>query len=103
MDNAIKFSNPNGRVKLEVMVEVAEIRVSVSDEGIGIPADRIEEIFQPFHQLDGSSTRRYGGTGLGLALARKIIESHGSNIEVESHLGEGSRFSFLLTAAPEGV
>ena len=103
VDNAIKFSNPNGRVKLEVMVEVAEIRVSVSDEGIGIPADRIEEIFQPFHQLDGSSTRRYGGTGLGLALARKIIESHGSNIEVESHLGEGSRFSFLLTAAPEGV
>jgi signal transduction histidine kinase len=70
--------------------------VSVKDTGIGIRADRQEEIFEPFHQLDGSSTRRYGGTGLGLALVRDIINAHGSIIEVESVEGQGSEFRFPL-------
>ena len=61
LDNGIKFTPTNGRVLLEVNPEAGLTRVSVSDTGIGIPADRIDEIFEPFHQLDGSSTRRYGG------------------------------------------
>jgi hypothetical protein len=60
------------------------------------PSDRFEEIFEPFHQLDGSSTRRYGGTGLGLALVRKIIEAHGSVIRIRSEIGKGSEFEFDL-------
>jgi signal transduction histidine kinase len=70
--------------------------VSVIDTGIGIPSNRLEEIFEPFHQLDGSSSRRYGGTGLGLALVRDILTAHGSIIEVESDEGKGSIFRFPL-------
>jgi signal transduction histidine kinase len=72
--------------------------VSVTDTGIGIPANRIEDIFEPFHQLDGSTTRRYGGTGLGLSLVRQIIEAHGSMLEVQSAEGRGSTFKFPLLA-----
>jgi signal transduction histidine kinase len=84
---------------LEIIPESGLAHVSVTDTGIGIPEDRIEEIFLPFHQLDGSSTRRYGGTGLGLALARKIIEAHGSLIHISSIVDKGSRFEFLLKLA----
>lgn len=56
----------------------------------------MSEIFEPFHQLDNSPTRKYGGTGLGLSLAQKIIEAHDSSIQVLSELGRGSRFSFAL-------
>jgi signal transduction histidine kinase len=68
----------------------------VRDTGVGIPEVKLEEIFESFHQLDGSSTRHYGGTGLGLSLARKIVESLGSSIEVTSSVGHGSTFSFTL-------
>ena len=80
---------------IRVSGEEQLVRVTVSDEGIGIPANRVEEIFEPFHQLDGSSTRRYGGTGLGLALVRRIIEAHGSSIQVTSGEGQGSVFEFV--------
>jgi len=99
LDNAIKFTPQNGRVLLEINSETGLARVNVSDTGIGIPEDRIEEIFEPFHQLDGSSTRRYGGTGLGLTLARKIIEAHGSVIHISSIVDRGSKFDFLLKLA----
>jgi len=72
------------------------LMLEVSDTGIGIPSDRLEEIFEPFHQLDGSATRRYGGTGLGLALCRQILVAHGSSIEVRSEAGCGAVFRFQL-------
>ena len=75
------------------------VTVTVTDTGIGIPAARLEEIFEPFHQLDASATRRYGGTGLGLALVKEIISAHGSMIEVRSEEGKGSTFSFPLLAS----
>ena len=99
IDNGIKFTPPGGQVKLSVRAESDTlIMVTVSDTGIGIPASRMKEVFEPFHQLDGSPTRRYGGTGLGLALVREIINAHGSTIEVQSEEGKGSRFSFPLLA-----
>ena len=99
IDNAIKFTPSGGEVTLSIQKEsVTLIVVSVSDTGIGIPAGRLSEIFEPFHQLDASSTRRYGGTGLGLALVRDIVSAHGSVIEVESEEGKGSRFHFPLLA-----
>jgi signal transduction histidine kinase len=61
----------------------------------------MNEIFEPFHQLDSSSTRRYGGTGLGLALLNRIIEAHGSQVNVQSEAGIGSRFWFILPATDE--
>ena len=104
VDNAIKFTQPGGRVNLAINSETKTmIMVSVADTGIGIPPERLNEIFEPFHQLDASPSRRYGGTGLGLALVRDIINAHGSMIEVQSEEGKGSRFSFplLTVSAPE--
>jgi len=99
IDNAIKFTPSGGKVTLSIEPESDTlIMVSVSDTGIGIPANRMNEIYEPFHQLDSSSTRRYGGTGLGLALVREIISAHGSLIEVKSEDGKGTRFHFPLLA-----
>ena len=99
LDNAIKFTKKGGQVTLSIIAESESlIIVSVEDTGIGIPRTRFEEIFEAFHQLDGSSTRNYGGTGLGLALVRTILDAHGSLIQVESEMGKGSTFKFPLLA-----
>jgi len=79
------------------------VTTTVRDTGIGIPAERLAEIFQAFHQLDSSSTRQHGGTGLGLALARRIIQAHGSEIEVQSKEGQGASFSFTLPGARQAA
>jgi signal transduction histidine kinase len=96
VDNALKFTPKGGRVEIGAVLESSLVTVAVTDTGIGIPQERLEEIFEPFHQLDGSATRRFGGTGLGLAMAQRIIEAHGSKINVESILGLGSLFEFSL-------
>jgi signal transduction histidine kinase len=97
IDNGIKFTPAGGRVVVSVKMEAANlVMVSVTDTGIGIPYSRMNEIFEPFHQLDGSSTRQYGGTGLGLSLVRQIIESHGSLLDVQSVDGRGTTFKFPL-------
>jgi signal transduction histidine kinase len=99
VDNALKFNVRNGRVLLSAKQDGRRIEVSVADTGVGIPADKVGEIFEPFHQLDSSSTRRHSGTGIGLTLARRIIEGHGSKLAVDSLPGKGSRFSFSLPIA----
>jgi len=102
IDNAIKFTPSNGSVVVSVRREGENlVIISVTDTGIGIPSNQIEDIFEPFHQLDGSTTRRYGGTGLGLSLVRQIVEAHGSMLEVQSVEGRGSTFKFPLLAIPE--
>jgi len=101
VDNAIKFTLSGGMVILQTSREDNFIHIQVSDTGIGIPDDRLEQIFEPFYQLDGSSTRKVGGTGLGLALARRIVEAHGSVIHVYSAIGKGSRFEFILKVHPD--
>jgi signal transduction histidine kinase len=96
MDNALKFTPEHGRVEIEAVLESGLVTIAVTDTGIGIPQERLQEIFEPFHQLDSSATRRFGGTGLGLAMAQRIVEAHGSKIKVQSVLGRGSRFEFSL-------
>ena len=99
IDNAIKFTSTGGSVTVSVKREGENLVViSVIDTGIGIAHSRLTEIFEPFHQLDGSSTRRYGGTGLGLSLVRQIVEAHGSMIDVQSVEGRGTTFKFPLLA-----
>lgn len=99
IDNGIKFTSSGGSVTVNVKREGENlVLVSVSDTGIGIPSSRLNDIFEPFHQLDGSSTRRYGGTGLGLSLVRQIVEAHGSMLDVQSGEGRGSTFKFPLLA-----
>jgi signal transduction histidine kinase len=100
LDNAIKFTGSGGRVWFKAArIDGDKVFVEVIDTGIGIPAARLAEAFEAFHQLDGSSTRRYGGTGLGLALVKQIIEAHHSTIDVQSKLNEGAAFSFSLATA----
>lgn len=94
LENSIKFTPRGGRVRIAVHEVGKDVRCTVTDTGIGIPADRLEEVFTPFHQLDSSVTRRYGGVGLGLALVKKIIEAHGSTIHVQSIEGRGTQFEF---------
>jgi signal transduction histidine kinase len=96
LDNAIKFTPENGRVHLVVQTDNPWAKLIVHDTGIGIAPDRIHEIFEPFHQLDSSATRHYGGTGLGLAMVRQIVEAHGSKVKVRSIEGKGSYFEFSL-------
>jgi len=99
IDNGIKFTSTGGSVVVSVKREGENLVViSVTDTGIGIAPSRLSEIFEPFHQLDGSSTRRYGGTGLGLSLVRQIVEAHGSMIDVHSVEGRGTTFKFPLLA-----
>jgi signal transduction histidine kinase len=96
VDNAIKFTPTGGEVVLDMKREASFLEISVADTGIGIPPERLDEIFEPFHQLDGSATRRYGGTGLGLALVKQILAAHGSAIHVQSEVGKGTCFRFVL-------
>jgi signal transduction histidine kinase len=101
VDNALKFTQPGGRVQVIAQLDDGMVAIRVSDTGIGIPSDRLNEIFEPFHQLDGSETRRYGGVGLGLALVRQILDAHSTEIRVQSQPGKGSCFEFCLAPVNE--
>lgn len=96
MDNALKFSQSNVTVQAELCDNATRVRMGVLDQGIGIAPDKLEKIFELFFQVDGTSTRRYGGTGVGLALVKLILDNHESQIQVESELGKGSTFWFTL-------
>ncbi len=104
LDNAIKFTPEGGSAKLWAEHVSGIVTVAVSDTGIGIPSGNLDDVFQPFHQLDSSATRRFGGTGLGLALVKQIVDAHGSMIIAESIEKKGSTFRFDLPIYdPEGV
>ncbi len=96
LSNAVKYSPQGGEIEILVQVESQSVRVSVSDQGIGIPKDKSPFIFDRFYRVDNSLTRTTGGIGLGLANARYIVEGHGGAIWVESSEGKGSRFTFVL-------
>ena len=99
LSNAIKFSDPGTRVSISGIVVGDEVQFEVKDQGRGIPADKRESIFERFHQVDASDSRRKGGTGLGLAITRSIVLQHGGRIWVESELGKGSSFFFTIPLA----
>ena len=102
VSNAIKFTDA-GRIALQVDVandhsqaSRCTLHFSISDTGIGIPADKLTSIFDAFTQADGSTTRRYGGTGLGLSISRRLVEMMGGRIWVKSEPGSGSTFQFVV-------
>jgi signal transduction histidine kinase/ActR/RegA family two-component response regulator len=119
VDNAVKFTE-RGSVSVRVAADAAAgreaqvaaragtgpkhpivLRFEVTDTGVGIAAEVLGKIFEPFHQADGSTTRKYGGTGLGLAIARQLIQMMGGEIAVDSEPGQGSRFWFTVQVEAE--
>jgi len=100
LSNAVKFTPPPGRVSVVIRDADDQLVVSVSDTGVGIKAEDLPRLFRDFQQLDGSYTRRYQGTGLGLALCRRFVELHGGRIWAESEFGKGSTFTFTLPLQP---
>lgn len=99
--NAIKFTR-EGSVVVDAVSRADQIEIGISDTGIGIPEDKLEQIFESFEQVDSSIERAFGGTGLGLSITRNLVELHGGTIRAESVLGEGSRFIFTLAKAAPG-
>ncbi len=96
ISNAIKFSPEGTEIRVAAHASEGGVTVEVRDQGIGIAREDLPKIFRPFRQLDSSSTRMAGGTGLGLVISKGIIEEHGGRIWVESEPGTGSRFSFWI-------
>ncbi len=103
LSNAVKFTAAPGKITLSVRESEDQMIVSVMDTGIGIKQDDLPKLFRDFQQLDGSYTRRYQGTGLGLALCRRFVEMHGGRIWAESEFGKGSTFTFTIPRQPAGT
>ncbi|MBU4223029.1 MAG: PAS domain-containing sensor histidine kinase [Euryarchaeota archaeon] len=97
LDNAVKFNKPAGGIVTVSAKKVGDMAmISVSDTGIGIKEEDMEKLFKEFEQLDKGTSRKYGGTGLGLTISKKLVELHGGKIKIESKYGEGSTFAFSI-------
>ncbi|MBH47459.1 MAG: hypothetical protein CME71_04750 [Halobacteriovorax sp.] len=101
INNAAKFTKQGSvTVKAEVIDKTNHIKISIIDTGIGIPAEGLEKLFKVFSQVDASTTRNFGGSGLGLSICKGLVELMGGNVAVTSELGKGSTFSFILELPP---
>lgn len=97
LDNAVKFSRSEGGVIKIITKKTGNMaQFSISDNGIGIKEENLDKLFQVFQQLDSGVSRKYGGSGLGLSISKKLVELHGGNIRAESKYGEGSKFTFQI-------
>lgn len=96
ISNAMKYSPEGGKITFRMLEEEENIIISVSDQGVGIPKENIDKIFERFYRVDKARTRKLGGTGLGLAIAKEMVEAHGGHIWAESIEGKGTTVSFSL-------
>src|SRR5204863_1176419 len=97
LSNAIKFTEAGGKVTITTEAKDGEVSLVVEDTGVGIEADFLPHVFDRFRQADGSTSRRHGGLGLGLAIADALTKLHGGRLEAESKgVGQGSRFTFRI-------
>jgi two-component system phosphate regulon sensor histidine kinase PhoR len=99
LDNAIKYTPPGGSARLALTVENSSALIEVSDNGRGIPASALPQVFERFYRQSDLKDSRVTGFGLGLAISKWIVDAHGGTIEVESAEGKGSRFSISLPVA----
>jgi len=101
LDNSIKFTPMGGRISIKAWNEEENVHLTVSDNGIGIPEEIIPKLFMRFYQVDASAARRYGGAGLGLYIAKNIVDAFGGKIWIESEVGKGTTVHVLLPVARE--
>ncbi len=101
LDNALRFTPPGGRVKVTASRRDGAVDVTVADTGPGIAGEHLPRLFERFYRVDTARSRNEGGTGIGLAIARSVVEAHGGRIWAESEPGKGAVFTFELPTAPE--
>jgi signal transduction histidine kinase len=102
LDNAVKFTSEGGKISVKARDENGNVHLTVSDTGIGIPADVLPKLFTRFYQLDASTARKYGGTGLGLYITKSIIDAFKGKIWIESEVGKGTDVHVLLSVSKDG-
>lgn len=100
--NALKFTPEGGSVSVAVLEDGGRVQVAIADSGIGIPADQLDRVFERFHQVDGSATRSFGGTGIGLSLVKELMELHQGTVRAESNLGHGTTMRCSFPPAAPG-
>ncbi len=100
IDNAVRFTPEGGAVHVEAHRQNGSVEISVVDTGVGIPDEALPRLFERFYRVDSARSREDGGTGIGLAIARSVVEAHGGHIRARSELGRGSVFTFDLPVAP---
>lgn len=96
IDNSISYTMPGGEINVRAAAGTHELQVDVQDNGIGIPPESLSRVFERFYRVDKGRSREQGGTGLGLSIVKHIIDAHHGNVQVESRVGVGSTFSFVL-------
>ena len=101
LDNGIKYSDAGKSIEIEAIAEDEQVRIKIQDHGIGIPEEAMSHLFERFYRVDSAASSGTVGTGIGLALASHIVQSHGGRIEVESIPGQGSTFSIFLKLESE--
>ena len=99
VDNAVRFTPSGGAVTVSAQRHNGSVEIRVADTGVGIPPEHLPRLFERFYRADPARSREDGGTGIGLAIARSVVEAHGGHIRAESELGEGSVFTFDLPVA----
>jgi two-component system phosphate regulon sensor histidine kinase PhoR len=103
VDNAVRFTPPGGAIRITARRRDGRVEVAVADTGVGIAAEHLPRVFERFYRVDASRSRDDGGTGIGLAIARSIVEGHGGRLVARSDPGLGSTFTFDLPAAVSAV
>ena len=96
LDNAVQYTSPGGRITVQAGIANGQLKIAVSDTGIGIPRAEQERIFERFYRVDAARSRDVGGTGLGLSIVKYLVEAHGGRIEIDSEVDRGSTFTVFL-------
>jgi signal transduction histidine kinase len=96
LDNAVKFSPEGGAIDVRVHVQDRLLHIVISDQGVGFPMERVNDVYKPFVRIEETAGHLFGGVGLGLPIAKQVVESHGGRIEIKSEVGSGSTFTIVL-------
>ena len=96
LDNSLKYSNETSTTTVRAVEENGKVHITIQDQGIGIPEDDLPHIFDRLYRVDKSRSRATGGFGLGLAIVKQLVEAHGGEVNIESQVGVGTRFTIIL-------